>query len=599
MTHQFIRVIQDFVSHPYQLYAAQTHSLWRKSRRLAQDVCGSLVIKKLWREAYFQFLNQVKDRLLLVIAIKVAHLQRMKEVEKERDALLTFKQGLIDPSNGLSSWNGHNCCNWFGVSCSNQTGHVTKLDLHARSSCNQLMNNTTFPCKMMLGGKLSSSILELKYLSYLDLSLNDFNDTHIPHFVGSLRNLRYLDLSKSSFSGMVPPNLGNLSQLQYLDLGYFVGGLWVSDLHWLPKLSSLQYLNLGRVNLSKATTYWVQTVNMLPSLLELHLSSCELHSFPHSPPSVNFTSLSVLDLGSNHFDSSSILSWCFNITTLTQLHFPGSDLRGLIPEIQRGSFCNLHTFNLAQNYRLKGDVKRVVDALSGCGNATLESLNLRFCQLSENLPNSLGYLKNLGYLDLSSNLILGPIPQSLGNLSRLQALYLSNNSMLSGTTPESIGQLVELQILDLSLNSWDGIITEVHFLNLTNLLHLSLSSTKNLVLKVPNDWIPPFNLVLIKIIGCQLGPAFPAWLKTQTNLAIITLSNTSISGILPDWVWKFPSWMPMLSTLDLSDNHLKGGLSRSLPFGSLCLNSVDLSFNQFEGSVPLWPGVKKPVFKEQ
>lgn len=44
-------------------------------------VCGSLVIKKLWREAYFQFLNQVKDRLLLVIAIKVAHLQRMKEVE--------------------------------------------------------------------------------------------------------------------------------------------------------------------------------------------------------------------------------------------------------------------------------------------------------------------------------------------------------------------------------------------------------------------------------------------------------------------------------------------------------------------------------------
>ncbi|KAH7515510.1 hypothetical protein FEM48_Zijuj10G0034300 [Ziziphus jujuba var. spinosa] len=281
------------------------------------------------------------------------------------------------------------------------------------------MNNIRFPCKRLtLSGKLNSSILELKYLSYSDLSLNCFNGTHIPQFMGSLRNLRYLDLSLSSFSGMAPPNLGNLSQLQYLDPGSFVNlnlgspadSLWVSDLYWLLKLFSLQYLNLGFVNLSKATTHWLQTVNMLPSLLELDLSSCELHSFPHSSPSANFTSLLVLDLGNNQFNSSLILSWWFNITTLTELHFSRSGLRGPILEIQRGSLCNLHTLDLEIYFSLNGDIKRVVDAISRCGN----------------IPDNIGDLKSLETLGLSCNNLEGPIPISMSSLTLLSHLNLSN-----------------------------------------------------------------------------------------------------------------------------------------------------------------------------
>lgn len=142
-------------------------------------------------------------------------------IKKERDALLEFKQDLRDPSNCLFSWNGQNCCDWLGVRCSNQTGHVEKLDLHSQFFCTELKkgNKTTFSCtRLHLGGKLNPSLLQLKYLSYLDLKDNDFQGIPIPHFVGSLSNLRYLDLSGSSFSGMIPPNLGNLSQLRYLDL---------------------------------------------------------------------------------------------------------------------------------------------------------------------------------------------------------------------------------------------------------------------------------------------------------------------------------------------------------------------------------------------
>jgi Leucine-rich repeat (LRR) protein len=46
-------------------------------------VCGSLVIKKSWRHAYFCFVDKMKDRLLVVIAVNMARLQRKYEAERQ------------------------------------------------------------------------------------------------------------------------------------------------------------------------------------------------------------------------------------------------------------------------------------------------------------------------------------------------------------------------------------------------------------------------------------------------------------------------------------------------------------------------------------
>ncbi|XVF43738.1 hypothetical protein PTKIN_Ptkin02bG0064600 [Pterospermum kingtungense] len=509
-------------------------------------------------------------------------------IESERKALLEFRTGLKDPSGLLSSWVGKDCCNWTGVSCSNTTGKVVKLDL--KNVCSSVgLGEALFGNRSCLGGTLNPSLLNLTYLSYLDMSYNDFQGIPIPEFMGSLKNLRYLDLSRSSFNGKVPTSLGNLSKLEYLDLSMYSYPLelWSSDLNCLSGLSSLQYLDLSNMNLSYAGPNWLQAINMLPSLKKVRLALCDLNGFPESLPYLNFTSLEVLDLSYNNF-SSSIPRWLFNISTLKEVDLYRCEFKGSVPEVSRGSLCSLRHLDLSSNM-ISGDINEFIDALAGCSNNTLEYLDLSSNNLKGNLPDSLGSLKYLGYLTLAQNSFSGSLPKSIGNLSSLGVLDLSFNTM-NGTILESIGQLTRLYELNLYGNLWEGVITENHFQNLSRLSSFSLSSSvsKSLIFNLRQDWIPSFSLGNVAISNCLLGPTFPTWLRTQVYVSQLTLSGAGISGTIPDWFWSLTS---QLWWVDLSDNQLSGKLPNSVSFGYVVGAWVDLGFNLLEGSIPLWPNV--------
>ncbi|KAM5587555.1 receptor-like protein EIX1 [Rosa sericea] len=517
--------------------------------------------------------------------------------EEERKALLEFKRSLDDPLPRLSSWIGEDCCKWTRVRCSNQTGHVVKLDLSY--VCGKESDNaaTDAPMSACVGGELSPSLVNLTHLNYLNLSGNTFHSIPIPSFIGSLEKLRYLDLSHSGFVGMVPPHLGNLSKLLHLDLSTY-SDMWVSDLKWLSGLSSLQYLGLKGLNLSQATDHWVHAINMLPSLLELHFSSCKLHgSLPQSLPHLNLTSLLVIDLSSNKFHSS-LPQWLFNISTLVTADFSNSGFTGSIPEVSL--LKDLETLELQQN-SLSGPFPTTIgnllhlqalhlseNSISGSLPTSIGNLlQLRTLDLSQNsisgpLPASIGNLFHLEALDLSKNKISGPLPMSVGNLSHLNMLDLSFN-MMNGSIPKSIGQLTELAMLNLLSNQWEGVISESHFQNLTRLAYLQLSS-KSLVFNVSQEWIPFFNASFITIRDCQfVTPAFPAWLRSQF-IVYLVLSNVGISDTIPEWFWRNS---PYMSWLDLSNNQLRGKLPYLEHFGAY----VNLENNYLEGSIPLWPNV--------
>ena len=64
---------------------------------------------------------------------------------------------------------------------------------------------------------VTSSLAELRHLKYLDLSGNLFQRSQILYFIGSLKQLSYLNLSDAEFIGIIPPHIRNLSNLKVLE----------------------------------------------------------------------------------------------------------------------------------------------------------------------------------------------------------------------------------------------------------------------------------------------------------------------------------------------------------------------------------------------
>ncbi|KAK9937543.1 hypothetical protein M0R45_014323 [Rubus argutus] len=404
-------------------------------------------------------------------------------------------RNVIDPTGRLSSWVGHDCCQWKGISCNNRTGHVLRVDL--RNEYPYIDQDEQTPAQQLayeqscLRGKINPSLLSLKHLYYLDLSRNNFEGIHIPKFFGQFKSLRYLNISYASFAGQIPPSFANLSNLNYLDIGQNFLKTPSKNLKWLSPLSSLKYINLGGLDLGSIGVSWLHAINVLPSLSEL-LSSCKINqTIPLSLQTINLTSLLVLDMSHNAINSSSFPSWLFNLTNLRKLGLSDNSfgrlipsefaslkslehlrlsrmgLKGHIPQL-KGNICNLKILSLSFN-KFETGLQEFFNTFSDCPHNKIESLDLSESYLSsDELPSSLGMLKSLQHLNLNFNSVWGSLPESVGNLSSLKTLKLNENAM-NGSIPESLGQLSELVELSLSWNSWEGIITEAHLRNLTSL----------------------------------------------------------------------------------------------------------------------------------
>ncbi|CBI21366.3 unnamed protein product, partial [Vitis vinifera] len=390
--------------------------------------------------------------------------------------------------------------------------------------------------------------------------MNNFEGLQIPKFIGSFKRLRYLNLSGASFGGTIPPHLGNLSSLLYLDLNSYSLESVEDDLHWLSGLSSLRHLNLGNIDLSKAAAYWHRAVNSLSSLLELRLPRCGLSSLPDLPlPFFNVTSLLVLDLSNNDFNSS-IPHWLFNFSSLAYLDLNSNNLQGSVPE-GFGYLISLKYIDFSSNLFIGG-----------------------------HLPRDLGKLCNLRTLKLSFNSISGEITEFMDGLSEcnLKSLHLWSNSFV-GSIPNSIGnfvgQLSALVALDLSENPWVGVVTESHFSNLTSLTELAIKKDNLFSGPIPRDvgktmpWLTNFD-----VSWNSLNGTIPLSIGKITGLASLVLSNNHLSGEIP-LIWNDK---PDLYIVDMENNSLSGEIPSSMgTLNSLIwLETLDLGFNDLGGFLP-------------
>ncbi|CAN4097069.1 unnamed protein product [Withania somnifera] len=222
----------------------------------------------------------------------------------------------------------------------------------------------------------------------------------------------------------------------------------------------------------------------------------------------------------------------------------------------------------------------------GFGISLLGLPHLRNLDLSQNdflgaqIPQFISGFKNLEYLNLSKTNFRGTIPEHLGNLSRLQFLDLSGGFSLRVNNLQWVQHLFCMKILDLSGVDMSSAKNWLHYINLLNSLsELRLSACQLATLP---KWLPAFvNFTSLRSLDLSLNhfhATIPSWLfNTSHCLVYHNLTRSQLDGSLPNASGNMRS---LISFLDLSRNSLTGNLPPTLPSK---LKYLDFSDNQMEG----------------
>ena len=269
-----------------------------------------------------------------------------------------------------------------------------------------------------LTGEIPPELGDLANLQELNLGRNWGLTGEIPPELGKLTNLKWLYLALNDLTGEIPSELGDLANLQELNLD------WNWDLTGeipseLGKLTNLEMLRL--------------TGNRLTGEIPSELGK--------------LTNLEGLWLGGNRL-TGEIPSELGDLANLDTLSVIRANLTGEIPS-ELGDLANLQELNLGGN-GLTGEIPSKLGDL-----ASLRSLNLFDTELTGEIPPELGDLTSLQHLRLFQNSLTGEIPPELRELTNLEVLSLGFNG-LTGEIPPELGDLVSLQLLSLHHNGLTG-----------------------------------------------------------------------------------------------------------------------------------------------
>ena len=415
-----------------------------------------------------------------------------------------------------------------------------------------------------LSGPLHSSFRKLQSLSVILLHNNSFSAAPVPNFFANFRNLTSLRLSSCELNGQFPEKIFQVPTLQTLDLSD--NKQLSGTLQGFHSNGSLRSLVLSRTNFSGTLP---DSIGNLKMLSRIDLSNCSfLGSIPSSM--ANLVQLFYLDMSSNSFTGP--IPSLSMAKKLTQINISHNNLTGQI------------------NFTHWKDLTNVVN------------LDLRFNSLNGSIPVSLFSLPTLRNLQLSNNQFSGLLNESSNSPSVLDTLDLSSNK-LKGPIPMSVFELQGLKFLSLSSNNFDGSLQLNEIQQLTNLSNLDLSyNNLSIEYNGTNSSSSSFpQMATLKLVSCKLK-TFPDFLKNQSKLTILDLSNNHIKQGIPNWIWKLSNLhylnlsynylvmtlegpllnLSSLSVLDLRSNQLEGKLSDLPPVATY----LDFSMNNFKSAIP-------------
>ncbi|TYH82225.1 hypothetical protein ES332_D02G044800v1 [Gossypium tomentosum] len=345
-------------------------------------------------------------------------------------------------------------------------------------------------------------------------------------------------------------------------------------------LSNLEILDLSYNHLNDSI---LLSLSELSSLRYLDLSHNRFEGSSHPREWNNLTNLKYLDLSYNNIESISNqgFQWLSRLTKLETLNLTGNSLKNSILFDMR-NLSSLKTLRLSSN-QLEG---RLLHIQESNVSRNVEEIYLDYSTLNTNILQSIGVLVSLKTLSLYACGLIGPLPnQGWCDLRNLEVLDVSGNA-LEGMLPHCFSNLTALRVLDISRNHFQIPLSFAPFANLSNLK--ALLSNENKMVTEPSFYtsIPKFQFEVISLSKCitsqQLSRKLPTFLYYQYDLRYVDLSHNNFSGTVPSWLLENNT---KLEDLILKGNSFTGPLSFSSALISN-VSSIDISENKIQGQIP-------------
>ncbi|XVE71086.1 hypothetical protein DITRI_Ditri10aG0122000 [Diplodiscus trichospermus] len=496
------------------------------------------------------------------------------------DALLSLKSEIVDDFNSLDDWlvpPGGNlsgkvhACSWSGVKCDKNSTNVIGLNLSMKNLAGKLP------------GKQFSVFTEL---ADLNISQNSFSG-ELPVEIFNLTNLRSLDISRNNFSGHFPGGITSLRNLVVLDAfsNSFSGPLPV-------ELSELEFLKVVNLAGSYFNGPIPSAYGSFKSLEFLHLAGNFLDG--NIPPELgNLKTVTHMEIGYNSYEGN--IPWQLgNMSELQYLDIAGANLSGSIPK-ELSNLTKLQSLFLFRN-QLTGLIPWEFSRI-----LPLTNLDLSDNFISGPIPKSFAELKNLRLLSLMYNEMNGTVPEGIAELPSLDTLFIWNN-FFSGSLPRNLGRNSKLRWLDVSTNSFIGSIPPdicaggelfklILFSNkfTGNLLPLSNCSSLVRLRLEDNSFSGEISLTFsdlpdityIDLSRNRFTGGIPSDISQASKLQYFNVSNNPQLGeMIPEQTWS----LPLLQNFSASSCNISGNLP---PFRSCkSIHVVELQMNNMSGAVP-------------
>ncbi|CAA7019010.1 unnamed protein product [Microthlaspi erraticum] len=251
-------------------------------------------------------------------------------------------------------------------------------------------------------GTIPSSVFTMPFLSYLNLSENNFNGSiEVPNSSSS-SSLEVMHLGLNHFEGKILEPISKLTNLKTLDLSFLKTSHPI-ELSLFSSFKSLLYLKLSGDSISPAS---LSSDSYLPLSLEvLFLQQCDIREFPDIL--MTLRNLVVIDMSSNRIKGK-IPEWLWSLPHLKSVVVTDNLFDGFQGSAKNLVNSSVQYLGLESNH-FKGTLPHLPHSLI--------SFSARNNSFRGDIPLSICNRRSLAVLDLSYNNFTGPVRKCLSKLT--------------------------------------------------------------------------------------------------------------------------------------------------------------------------------------